>query len=365
MSSDTRRPTAVAAPPTTAVYFAGHGLPDSQHARSTSSHAMPPAVPHLASSHAHMILAGLASGVSVAGLFNPWDRALYLSVLHSRPFLHRANFHRPYQGFLQVVLHRTLSGGLYFPLFDMAQPPTKQLISHWVSHVSSAEQSALLHFACGNFAGGVSGVLLNGLTAIKYASWDARTGFFTTARNMYRAGGYRPFVKGINATVVRDTCFGGVFAVTKFQLARLLRPYVRVESAPLLGVSRTTAAALHPPPEQPTTRLQFSAGTVDFSAALLAGLMATTASSPFNYVRNIKYGWPSSSAPPSSFRILRDLLVESRAAPSFARHVQERLRLGWGTGRVAVGMAVGQFLYTKTKDELDIRRPPHPSKAIL
>ncbi|EWM23565.1 hypothetical protein Naga_101424g1 [Nannochloropsis gaditana] len=45
---------------------------------------------------------GLIGGVTQAGLFNPWDRALYLSVKYSRPFLSVANFQRPYQGFWQV-----------------------------------------------------------------------------------------------------------------------------------------------------------------------------------------------------------------------------------------------------------------------
>jgi hypothetical protein len=40
---------------------------------------------------------GLLGGISQAGLFNPWDRALYLSVKHNRPFLSGLNFINPYQ----------------------------------------------------------------------------------------------------------------------------------------------------------------------------------------------------------------------------------------------------------------------------
>lgn len=394
-----------------------------------------PALP--SSPHSHMLLAGLASGVSVAGLFNPWDRALYLSVLHARPFLRRANFVHPYQGFWQVCVHRTLTGGLYFPLFDAAQPLARELITQGVGKsTSEAEQSALMHFACGNFAGGFSGVVLNGLTAVKYASWAASQhaptrpppGFLATARSMWSAGGLSPFTKGINATVARDTIFGGVFALTKFQLAMKLKPYIEEPAEPTNVVaSRTTKVALHakiqakpdagkhaqaagtgsnqctqqpeqnkpaadaniathaPPAAAP--RFQFSAGTVDFTAALIAGFavssialaccrmrvicrllrqltslflspsaQATILSAPLNYVRNIKYGWSAHSVPPGSVRILIDLAKEARAqgqeAPGF---LQNRLRLGWGTARVAVGMAVGQYLYEFTKDALDKR----------
>ena len=59
---------------------------------------------------------GLGAGVIQAGLFNPYDRALFLSVRDKSPFLHADNFRRPYQGFLQSVGGRAISGGLFFPL---------------------------------------------------------------------------------------------------------------------------------------------------------------------------------------------------------------------------------------------------------
>lgn len=59
---------------------------------------------------------GMITGVFVAGLFNPYDRALYLSVKERRPFRSRQNFVNPYRGFLQTVGIRAFSGGLWFPL---------------------------------------------------------------------------------------------------------------------------------------------------------------------------------------------------------------------------------------------------------
>ena len=43
------------------------------------------------------------SGTTQAAVFNPWDRALYLAVLHKRPFCRWANFDKPFQGFGQVL----------------------------------------------------------------------------------------------------------------------------------------------------------------------------------------------------------------------------------------------------------------------
>jgi hypothetical protein len=55
-------------------------------------------------------VAGIVCGLFQAGLFNPWDRALYLSVRDRRHFLHPANFKNPFQGFWQAIVHRTISG---------------------------------------------------------------------------------------------------------------------------------------------------------------------------------------------------------------------------------------------------------------
>ena len=45
------------------------------------------------------------------GVFNPYDRALYMMQKHKRPFLVLANFRHPYEGFHQSVLHRIVTGG--------------------------------------------------------------------------------------------------------------------------------------------------------------------------------------------------------------------------------------------------------------
>jgi hypothetical protein len=62
------------------------------------------------------LVAGTFSGVVQAGLFNPYDRALYLSVRDQRPFVHVGNFVEPFRGFSQAVVQRTIAGGLYFVL---------------------------------------------------------------------------------------------------------------------------------------------------------------------------------------------------------------------------------------------------------
>ncbi len=68
-------------------------------------------------------MAGICSGVVQVVLFNPYDRALYLSVIHQRKFLHRENWGRSFsdlnKGLLPNLLQRVISYGMYFPLEQM------------------------------------------------------------------------------------------------------------------------------------------------------------------------------------------------------------------------------------------------------
>ena len=66
-----------------------------------------------------LLSCGLISGLIQAAVFNPWDRALYLSVKENRNFLNSYNFHDPFAGVLQTITQRTISNGLYFPLEDI------------------------------------------------------------------------------------------------------------------------------------------------------------------------------------------------------------------------------------------------------
>lgn len=80
--------------------------------------------------------------------------------------------------------------------------------------------------------------------------------------------------------------------------------------------------------------------------------MCPQVSGPFNYVRNIKYSFPADIEPPSTSQILRDVWREALSKPTTAARailLQERFRIGWGTGRVAVGMAFTNLVYEQCK----------------
>lgn len=116
-----------------------------------------------------------------------------------------------------------------------------------------------------------------------------------------------------------------------------------------------------------------------------AALVATVASSPWNYARNMKYGTPAHQQPPSTLRVsrhhhvlpctvnasptrvathpnphlrpqsLQHLMHSACKRPTLGqqlKYLQERLRIGWGSARVAVGMALGQYAFEKCQQLL-------------
>ena len=70
---------------------------------------------------------------------------------------------------------------------------------------------------------------------------------------------------------------------------------------------------------------------------------ATALSSPFNFARNVQFAQPLDQLPTSTLQALRALRLEVAAQPSAAasaRFLAGRLYIGWGTLRVAGGMAL-------------------------
>jgi hypothetical protein len=114
-------------------------------------------------------LCGITAGVFQAGIFNPFDRALYLSITNEVPFLRHENFRNPYTGFLQSVGHRALSSGLYYPLENFFC--SFLVPSH--SHPNECEEimrqnpgmihlhPALANFLAGTFAGTTNALVRN------------------------------------------------------------------------------------------------------------------------------------------------------------------------------------------------------------
>ena len=158
-------------------------------------------------------LLSIPGGFLQAGLFNPWDRALYLSIKEERPFLSKANFVNPFAGVSQTILQRSISAGLYFPLEEIF---ADRLVSSELFGTTSKEiqnNRTLIALMAGLLAGASNGIIMNPLAAVKYSFWGAAEAeryktFAETAVEMFKKGGLRIYFVGAAATVSRDLVFG-------------------------------------------------------------------------------------------------------------------------------------------------------------
>lgn len=250
------------------------------------------------------VTAGLGVGLFKAVLFNPWDRAMYLSVKEVRPFLHPGNFKDPFQGALQSMMHRVVTQGLYFPLKSMTN-------SHLGPHLKQLNFSSTQRHAIeGTFAGAMNGAFSAPISVVRHEVWGTEgASLFATTRHLRKDGGMRVFFKGAGLTIVRDMAFGATY--------EFLRATLRGKTS--------------------------SKFWSDFTAAATA----TALSSPVNYARRMKYITPAGQVPPRAVPALVDLWQSSKKLQPRERFrfLCQRLSLGWGELRVGAGLAVGQFIF--------------------
>ena len=291
-----------------------------------------------------LLLCGFSGGLVQAGLFNPWDRALYLSIMNDRPFLSKQNFVNPFAGVFQTLFQRAISSGLYFPLEEIF---ADMLMANGAFGQGTSilnERRQYVAFSAGLMAGSLNGLIVNPLAAVKYHYWGTQTGtenFVSTALEMCRKGGMRIFLVGTTATVLRDLVFGGTYGLLRHELHAISKQRQIEVAKTKNGDDQTSSTSI-----QATS--SFFVEKPSFMENIIAACMATVLSSPWNYVRNIHYGTPSGTKPMAAWAIWQELLRKAgnqRGALDKLFFLQTQLRVGWGTARVGCGMAVSSKIY--------------------
>ena len=264
------------------------------------------------------IVSGMITGVGIAGIFHPWDKALFLSMTNKRPFVYDGqknrfvaeNFTQPDHGFMQTIAARTLANSLYF----VAQCQMYESLYPYLRHnVGLYEWQAQL--GVGLSIGSMTGIGANGLYAVRFQTWkNPGSSFISSARSMWLHGGVKPFMRGLSATVSRDSTFSTVYEI--------LRNCGNNENK-----------------RDKSWQFAHDAG----SAAV-----ATLFSGPLNYARSVQFSTPPSTPSPRTGKILTDVWHESKSCESLTLRLGffiQRFQIGWGTARVAVGMATGQKIF--------------------
>lgn len=268
----------------------------------------------------------LLSGAAQAIIFNPFDRALYVRVKFRRKhFLDRRNFHHPFQGFMNAAVYRTLVGASYVFWQDFVQKIIEKTAP---DKLQLSRCPALTAFIIGMLAGSLNGAALNGMQVVKYRMWNMENNanFFKVALQAYRESGVSIFFRGIGITILRDCVFGVVYELfrrTNF-LRGIFHSYVRPAERrvlfPLKLTSKNNSTSAgekilvdnkHAVSDNvPCRCCRDELCTCAFISNLVAAMLASVMSSPFNYFRIIVYSTPSGTAPVGALLLFRFFIYQ-------------------------------------------------------
>ncbi|KAF4699081.1 hypothetical protein FOZ62_025613 [Perkinsus olseni] len=210
-----------------------------------------------------LMMCGLNAGLMQSLIFNPYDRALYLTIKHSkdtsgyhRRFLDRRNWpQRPgqyFEGVGPAVLQKAVSFGLYFPMEELflSSPLVEQAGGAWLA---------------GTLAGLANGIFTTPFNAVKFSIWRTSQQQYSnpvTAINVLKdiqgREGLRGLFRGCVPTVYRDVTFCLTYATMR---------HVHSNDPQAGG----------------------------FLGNMASAIVATALSSPFNWVRLQEYSHPEVS----------------------------------------------------------------------
>jgi hypothetical protein len=218
----------------------------------------------------------------------------------------------PFHGIQNAVFNKMMSYGLYYTFLDY--------FNDYYRNTVQLEKDRNINMLTGASVGIINSLVTNPLNSIKYHAWGKeKQNLRMVAREMYQHGGPRAFTRGLLTTMNRDVTFGIIY-----QLGR--------NSAP--------------------EEYQ------GFTANTIAAGAATVFSSPFNYIRNKKYLTCYSHTNPSTEELFMKLYHNIMLHDTWGGRIQytcKRLCIGYGTVRVAFGIAFGQWFYNwQIKKLIDI-----------
>lgn len=260
------------------------------------------------------LMAGLMSGITIAILFNPIDKAQYTGFKNNISFYNFRNFDKPFSGTFNSCTTKIISNGLYFSCIDMIHDRLKK------SPMTPFQQQFIAY----NLAGSICSVVSNPLSVIKYRNWDKHYSTWRMSQELYQQGGWRVFSKGIEYRLMRDITFSSIYAISHYYGHR-----------------------------------QWGDGATSFLVDNVAIATATTLSAPFNFAMNYTYAMKPYHPHPTMGHIGQVFQTELAKVGFWkmnswnrVQYLGKRFQLGVGNFRVSLGITLGHRFYGYFKDNL-------------
>jgi len=224
----------------------------------------------------------IAVGIIHAIVFNPIDKAIYNSVINNNKLLTIANWKKPFCGCLNNINSRIINGGIYFYLLDY----TKTM---------NLYQSALTVSL-------TTAIILNPLNIIKFNSYiDNSTSYNSLLKN-YKKYGFKFTKIGIESLILRNFIFNVIYLKYKKDNNNLIH-----------------------------------------NCSVIC--LASVATSPLHYIRNMKYYTND-----SYYNICKNLIIDTKQTNNKINFIFKQFAIGYGTMRTVVEVYTGQIMYSTLKE---------------
>lgn len=142
------------------------------------------------------VISGLSTGIISAIIFNPLDKAIYVSTTKNINILNRNAWHNMYSGVSYTILSKLITSGLYFTYID-----------YYSRHTNNNVEIALITTLCCS--------ITNPIQLVKYNSWYNDISIKTSTNNIIKNHGYKGFCIGIYALLMRDFIFNYIYLSLK------------------------------------------------------------------------------------------------------------------------------------------------------
>lgn len=142
------------------------------------------------------VISGVSTGIISAILFNPLDKAIYISTTKNISILDRHAWHNMYSGISYTIASKLITSGLYFAYIDYYSKQCN----------NNAEIAVITTLCCS---------IINPIQLVKFNSWYHGISIKTSVNNIIKNHGYKGFGIGITPLLLRDFIFNYIYLTFK------------------------------------------------------------------------------------------------------------------------------------------------------
>lgn len=226
----------------------------------------------------------LAIGISQAFIFNPIDKAIYTSIINNNSLFNKDNWKKPFSGATNGIYIKMITGGIYFYLIDY----TKSI------NLNVYQSSIMIS--------SLTSIILNPFNLVRFDSFINKSSTHTSFLKIYKLNKYKLFKTGLEAFIIRDFIFNMIY----------------------LNYRKDNSTSV------------YNCGVI---------CAASVISSPFHYLRNIKYYDYNKSY----YEISKDLFNDIKKNQKKTNLICQKFGIGFGTIRTICSIYYGNVMYSTLK----------------